>query len=110
MFKFLFRGRGKDAVVETQRQSFERIVSELNAAIDGLPVKPRVTLDPATGHVGLQLPEQMPDEALALPAPEEKDAAVEDVDTNTEDKALENDVPEELTPEALSEEAQKKVA
>ncbi|SFR44223.1 hypothetical protein [Litoreibacter janthinus] len=69
MLKFLFRGREKDVVVETQRQSFERIVSELNAAIDGLSVKPRITLDPATGHVDLHLPEQLPDEALALPAP-----------------------------------------
>ncbi|RLJ59003.1 hypothetical protein BCF46_1145 [Litoreibacter meonggei] len=69
MLKFLFRGREKEVVVETQRQNFERIISELNSAIDGLPVKPRVTLDPVTGHVELHLPEQMPDEALALPAP-----------------------------------------
>ena len=98
MFKFLFRGRNKAVVVETQRQSFERIVSDLNDAIDGLPIKPRVTLDPATGHVELHLPEQMPDEALALPAPQEE--AVEDV----------IDAVEDVTPEAKAEEAQSKVA
>ena len=82
MFKFLFRGRGKEVVVETQRQNFERNVSELNSAIDGLPVKPRVTLDPVTGHIELHLPEQMPDEALALPAPIEE---VDDVKQETPD-------------------------
>lgn len=69
MLKFLFGGRGK-AVVETQRQTIERLSAELNSAIELLPVKPRVTLDPETGHIELHLPEQMPDEALALPAPD----------------------------------------
>ena len=95
MFKFLFRGRNKDVLVETQRQSFDRLVSDLNDAIDGLPVKPRVTLDPTTGHVELHLPEQMPDEALALPAPLEEPA---------------DDVVEDVTPEAVPEEAASKVA
>ena len=98
MFKFLFHGRNKEVVVETQRQSFERLVSDLNDAIDGLPIKPRVTLDPTTGHVELHLPEQMPDEALALPAPQEEPAqeAVEPT--------------KEVTPEAEAEEAINKVA
>ncbi|WP_298261616.1 hypothetical protein [uncultured Litoreibacter sp.] len=106
MFKFLFKGRNKEVVVETQRQNFERLVTELNDAIDALPVKPRVTLDPTTGHVELHLPEQMPDEALALPAP------VEDV--TTEDEIATDDVPanEDPAPEAAdaAEEAQRKVA
>lgn len=103
MFNFLFRGRGQKVEVETQRQSFERIISELNAAIDGLSVKPRVTLDPATGHVEFQLPEQMPDEALALPAPEAEDVAAEDA-------AEEVEPAKEVTPEALPEEATNKAA
>lgn len=79
MLKFLFGGRGQPAIIETKRQSFERLVAELNAAIDELPEKPKVTLDPATGHVAFELPEQMPDEALALPKPVEDapDAAVQ---------------------------------
>ena len=103
MFNFLFRGRNQKVVVETQRQSFERIIAELNTAIDGLSVKPRVTLDPATGHVELQLPEQMPDEALALPAPTE----AEDADTAVEEEV---EPAEEVTPEALPEEAPSKAA
>jgi hypothetical protein len=98
MLKFLFRGRETNAVVETQRQRFERIVTELNDAIDGLPVKPRVTLDPVTGHFELHLPEQLPDEALALPAPTQE--------------AVEKDVGavETETPDAVTEAVQSKVA
>ena len=98
MLKFLFRGRGKEVVVETQRQGFERIIAELNGAIDGLPVKPCVTLDPVTGHLDLHLPDQMPDEALALPAPTEQ---------ATEDKVK---VADEETPESVTEAAESKVA
>ncbi|MEL7212182.1 MAG: hypothetical protein AAGK92_05940 [Pseudomonadota bacterium] len=71
MFKFLF-GKKADAavVVETQRETFERVINELNAALDVLDTKPTVTVDPETGHIGLVLPEHLPDEALSLPAPE----------------------------------------
>ena len=71
MFKFLRFGRGKktEVAIETQRQTFERLVRELNEALDTLPEKPAVTIDPATGHVAFDLPEHFPDEALALPAP-----------------------------------------
>ncbi|GAA3867477.1 hypothetical protein [Celeribacter arenosi] len=71
MFKFLRFGRGHKAevAIESQRQTFERLVSELNEALDTLPDKPAVTIDPATGHVAFDLPEHFPDEALALPAP-----------------------------------------
>ncbi|MBF9035998.1 hypothetical protein HKCCE2091_17250 [Rhodobacterales bacterium HKCCE2091] len=74
MLNFLFRGRGRRDVevkVETQRETFNRLVAELNAAIDRLPAKPRVTVDPANGHIALDEPEQFPDEALALPKPGE---------------------------------------
>ena len=72
MFKFLFRNRGGAAepVRETQRQTFERALGELNEIIDAMPDKPRVTLDPASGHVSFEMPEQFPDEARALPAPQ----------------------------------------
>ncbi|WP_227285263.1 hypothetical protein [Boseongicola sp. H5] len=76
MLKFLFGGRKKpDVKIETQRESFVRLVTELNEAIDALPDKPRVTIDPASGHILPEAPEHFPDEALALPAPGEKAAA-----------------------------------
>ena len=88
MFNFLFRKRGADAepVIETQRQTFERLNTALNATIDLLPEKPAVTVDPATGHVTLTAPEQFPDEALALPEPEPEGETAE-VDTQTSDSA-----------------------
>jgi hypothetical protein len=71
MFKFLFGGRSTPEVtIETDRARFERLVSELNAVIDGLAVKPRVTIDPETGHILPETPEQFADEELALPAPD----------------------------------------
>lgn len=97
MFKFLFKGRGEAAVVETKRQSFERLVSELNTAIDELADKPKVTLDPATGHVAFELPEQMPDEALALPAP-----TTEPVKEAIEDLAESADAAAEETPQKVA--------
>ncbi|RMA41864.1 hypothetical protein [Rhodophyticola porphyridii] len=76
MLKFLFGGRKKPEVkIETQRESFVRLVTELNEAIDALPDKPRVTIDPASGHILPEPPEHFPDEALALPAPGEKATA-----------------------------------
>lgn len=76
MFKFLFRGRSEPEVkIETQRETFTRLVEELNQAIDKFADKPAVTVDPATGHVGFEMPEQFPDEALALPSPDEAEAS-----------------------------------
>jgi hypothetical protein len=71
--QFLFRNRNGAApeiALETQCESFERMVAELNALIDTLPDKPRVTIDPATGHILPEMPDQFPDEAMALPTPE----------------------------------------
>ena len=96
MLKFLFGTRKTDEPVpETQRQVFERLQRDLNDAIDGLPEKPKVTLDPATGHIALDLPETLPDEALALPSPEEKpdetaaeaDETVSETETKQTEKA-----------------------
>ncbi|UWQ94513.1 hypothetical protein K3728_12400 [Rhodobacteraceae bacterium M385] len=72
MLKFLFGGKknGSQVVIESDRARFERLIEEMNATIDTLAHKPRVTIDPATGHILPEMPEQFADEALALPAPE----------------------------------------
>ncbi|MFT5007138.1 MAG: hypothetical protein ACJAXK_002103 [Yoonia sp.] len=80
MFKFLkTRMGGLKPVVETQRQTIERALNEVNEVVALMAVKPKIMIDPETGAVALELPDQMPDEALALPAPDsdvvEKDAA-----------------------------------
>ncbi len=71
MFKFLFGGKSNtpEVTIETDRARYARLVSEMNEMIDGMGVKPRVTIDPATGHILPEVPEQFADEALALPAP-----------------------------------------
>lgn len=86
MLKFLFGGKTTtpEVVIETDRARFERLVGELNGMIDTLADKPRVTLDPATGHVLPETPEQFADEALALPAPD----PAEDAATDGDDLAL----------------------
>jgi len=73
MFKFLFRGReaAPEVKIETQRETFTRLVDELNEALGNLADKPAVTIEPATGRITFELPEQFPDEALALPGPQE---------------------------------------
>ena len=76
MFKFLFGKKAEDAVVvETQRETFERLIKELNDAIDVLPEKPTITISPEMGHIGLVLPDRLPDEALKLPAPDDSGPA-----------------------------------
>ncbi|MBT0957006.1 hypothetical protein IV417_06395 [Alphaproteobacteria bacterium KMM 3653] len=72
MLRFFFGGKkAEEAKVETQREGFIRVLGELNDLIGGLDPKPAVTVDPATGRIELRLPKQLPDEALALPAPKE---------------------------------------
>jgi len=84
MLRFLFGTKPTAAAKpETQREAFARLLADLNAALAELPEKPKVTIDPATGGIELHLPEQLPDEALALPAPEEA-AQVKSEDTNAE--------------------------
>lgn len=103
MLNFLFRGRKTPEVkVETQREMFTRLVDELNAAIDKLADKPKVTLDPATGHIHPEMPEQFPDEALALPKPATgaaKPKAAEDPATTKPEAAKKGDVPAAEPPE-----------
>ena len=81
MFKFMFgRGAGKPAA-ETQRQTVARAVEELNGVLAGMTDKAVVGIDLNSGLLTVELPEQMPDEALALPAPEVEE------DTPNEEKA-----------------------
>ena len=71
MFKFLFGRKAEDVKVETQREVATRALSELNIVLDGLETKPAIKLDMSSGQIEIDWPDQMPDEALALPAPEE---------------------------------------
>jgi hypothetical protein len=79
VFKFIFGGKSNtpEVTIETDRARYARLIEELNEMIDGLGVKPRVTIDPATGHILPDTPEQFADEALALPAPEASEPAAE---------------------------------
>lgn len=70
MFKFLFGRRGTVEVApETMRVQFERALGEVNSVLAELDPKPSITFDPVQGTIAFELPEQFPDEALALPAP-----------------------------------------
>lgn len=71
MFNFLFRRKnGKvETKIETQREVIARALDEVNDLIALMDPKPAITIEPSSGQISLALPEQMPDEALALPAP-----------------------------------------
>ncbi len=60
---------------ETQRQAFKRLMTDLNEAMEQLPEKPRFVFDPNSGQLELLLPDILPDETLALPAPSDVKAA-----------------------------------
>ena len=105
MFKFLFGKKGSKAVVETQRETVARTVDELNAILALMADKPKIGIDLNTGLLTVDLPEQMPDEALALPAPEEKTAVEE---KTVEEKVEEaKDEAKEAVEEAVEEAAEK---
>jgi hypothetical protein len=71
MFKFLFGNKATAPQIarETQRQTVERAQKELNEILAALTPKARITIYPEEGTLTIDLPEQMPDEAKALPAP-----------------------------------------
>jgi hypothetical protein len=70
MFEFLFGKKPtKKAATETLRQTAERSLKELNAVLAALPEQPAVTVRGAGEGIAIDWPEQMPDEAKALPAP-----------------------------------------
>ncbi|WP_095589199.1 hypothetical protein [Actibacterium ureilyticum] len=92
MLKFLFGGRKPaEAKPETQREAFARLVGDLNEAIVALPEKPKFVIDPETGGFELVLPEQLPDEALALPAPEVEVPELEESVEEVAEEAAEKD-------------------
>lgn len=72
MFKFLFGDKTAAAVVkhETQRETVLRAQAEINDILATLTPKPRITIYPEEGTFTIDLPDQMPDEAKALPAPQ----------------------------------------
>lgn len=73
MFKFLFKNSDKGTkvvVAETQRQTVERALQELNGILVALTPKAKITVYPDEGTLSVTLPDQMPDEALSLPAPD----------------------------------------
>ena len=78
MFKFLFNKSTKATqvtVAETQRETVERALKELNEVLVTLTPKARITVYPDEGTISVALPDQMPDEQLALPAPTDKKPA-----------------------------------
>ncbi|WP_298297040.1 hypothetical protein [uncultured Litoreibacter sp.] len=94
MFKFLFGKKSVEAVKETQRETVIRAMGEVNDILALMAEKPNVSVDLNTGLVHIVLPEQMPDEALALPAPEdtpepEGDTTEPEPDTEAKDDAEE---------------------
>ena len=82
MFNFIkSRFATATPVIETQRQTIDRALSEVNEILAGLDEKPSITFDPQTGAVSFDLPKQMPDEALALPAPTQEPEKSDDAET-----------------------------
>ena len=79
MLKFLFSKVGGKAKIETQRGTVTRAVEELNSVLALMADKPVVGVDLNSGLITVDLPDQMPDEALALPAPEVVDETVEEI-------------------------------
>jgi len=76
MFKFLFGTKDSAPAIkrETQRETVVRAQKELNNILAGLSPKARITIYPEEGTFTIELPEQMPDEAKALPAPAKTEA------------------------------------
>ncbi len=80
MFKFLFSKVGGKAKIETQRDTVARAVEDLNSVLALMADKPVVGVDLNSGLITVDLPEQMPDEALALPAPEPEVAKTDEAE------------------------------
>lgn len=93
MFKFLFGKSGGKAKIEMQRDTVARAVDELNGVLALMADKPVIGVDLNSGLIKVDLPEQMPDEALALPAPDASEKA------DAEAKAI-SDAPVEAAKEA----------
>jgi len=95
MFKFLFGKKEVEVAIETQRQTATRALEELNTILAELDPKPSLSLDMNTGQIDVAWPEVMPDELLALPAPEEeKPEPVKELAEAVEDAAADKAVAE----------------
>ncbi|MCO6382371.1 MAG: hypothetical protein JXQ91_01630 [Vannielia sp.] len=67
MFSTIFGHRANDAPrIETRREAIERLVGDLNTLIDFLPEKPAVTVNPRSGHISLEVPEEEVDRTRHL--------------------------------------------
>lgn len=75
MLKILnfFKSNAGNAQILTMRQRFDAAQDEMNAVLAELNEMPTVQFDAAAKSVTFTSPEQFPDEALALPAPEKSD-------------------------------------
>ena len=65
MLNFLFRGKSKAKRV-SQHETVKTLIEDLNEIIGTMADKPKIVVDPNSGALELQMPDQMPDEALAL--------------------------------------------
>ncbi|MBY6153084.1 hypothetical protein KUV47_07680 [Vannielia litorea] len=62
MFSTIFGPRASETPrIETRREAIKRLLGDLNTAIDFLPEKPAVTVNPRTGHISLDLPDETVD-------------------------------------------------
>ncbi|MEO0676784.1 MAG: hypothetical protein AAFZ02_04430 [Pseudomonadota bacterium] len=95
MLRYLF-GKKPEGKIETQRETFVRQVKELTATIEAMPQKPKVSIDPKTGAITFEAPEQFADEALALPAPDA--TAPETQSTSPVTEAATNPAPPKAMP------------
>ena len=113
MFKFLF-GRSKtevEVVKETQRETVERALAEVNEVLGGMTVRSKIAVNLETGLIEIELPEQMPDEALALPAPEEAETPAETpTEQATSEEVTSEDTPAETAQDKPAEKAEEKAA
>jgi hypothetical protein len=70
MFRLLFGKTDEITAQPTQRARIASALDEINEIVAGLEVKPKFCFEAGTGRVWIDLPDQMPDEAPALPAPD----------------------------------------
>jgi hypothetical protein len=77
IFKF-FRSDSGEAKVLSMRARFELAVADMNAVLAGMGEMPKMTIDANARKIEFSVPDQFPDEALALPAPQPADLADND--------------------------------
>lgn len=71
MLQFLFgKRRAGTQTRQSLRDAGTRALDELNDVLAALPELPDITIRPASGRIDIDWPDQLPDEAKALPAPD----------------------------------------